>query len=504
MARLRSMKTVLAALCLLFAVCVDGAIAEDAPQSIDPSDVDVDVDVDVNVNEAINAMQEELQEDAEERLDLNDGLGGDNESDDGEVRYAPPSRFQISAHVQTNLHTGRSYFLPAESLPDSFAHLPFLECGAVGSTTEKLPLVSGVFRHVPHQAVMPKRDEMEEVLLENLERAGDAQKDAGDVGSDLDGLGVLDENGEGSDAAEGQNDASTKGGDEDHPKRPTPPKYVVALSPMEITVGGNGINETQHFDAGDVIFIEDTWWGVWDDEFDDEVPTEQQAEDPSNKGYVLRSLDGSAADLHVLMLTVPDAVHRRWKHAQYALAKQAREAKEKPQSPVLDGTQRPWWKMPTSFLSHPTGKQQRRPSDLPEPCSLESDPAFASPKASATLSQHFAQHFTNILRRTANPHPSFLSHYHQDLLLPILAQTAAAAIGGLASLALVLQLWRKIPGPLAVGFGSACLIGVGTWGFVWLGEEILDQWELWRERRRLEKMMSEGWGRGGGRSGSAE
>ena len=46
--------------------------------------------------------------------------------------------------------------------------------------------------------------------------------------------------------------------------------------------------------------------------------------------------------------------------------------------------------------------------------------------------------------------------------------------------------------------GSACLIGVGTWGFVFLGEEVLDQWEFWRERRRLEKMMSEGWGKGGG------
>ena len=60
-----------------------------------------------------------------------------------------------------------------------------------------------------------------------------------------------------------------------------------------------------------------------------------------------------------------------------------------------------------------------------------------------------------------------------------------------------------IPGPIAVGFGSACLVGLGTWGFVWLGEEISDQWELWRERSRLGRMMSEGWGTGmsGGTSG---
>ena len=62
------------------------------------------------------------------------------------------------------------------------------------------------------------------------------------------------------------------------------------------------------------------------------------------------------------------------------------------------------------------------------------------------------------------------------------------------SLALVLQLWRVIPGPYAVAFGGLCLVGLGTWGFVWLGEEILDQFELWKERRRLERMMSEGWG----------
>ena len=71
--------------------------------------------------------------------------------------YEPPSHFQISAHIQTNLHTGLSYFLPlddndnynSEQPPSSFAHIPFLECGAVGSTTAIVPLVSGVFRHVP-------------------------------------------------------------------------------------------------------------------------------------------------------------------------------------------------------------------------------------------------------------------------------------------------------------------------------------------------------------------
>ena len=94
-------------------------------------------------------------------------------------------------------------------------------------------------------------------------------------------------------------------------------------------------------------------------------------------------------------------------------------------------------------------------------------------------------------------------HYNQDLILHVLAQTAAAAFGGMTTFALVQLWWRIIPGPIAVGFGSACLVGLGTWGFVWLGEEISDQWELWRERSRLGRMMSEGWGTGmsGGNGG---
>ena len=141
-----------------------------------------------------------------------------------------------------------------------------------------------------------------------------------------------------------------------------------------------------------------------------------------------------------------------------------------------------------------------------KPCNLETDPAFSHPLAmsSATLSQHITQHFTSLLRRSTNPIPAFLPHHHhQDFLLHVLAQAATAAFGGMTTLALVLQLWRIIPGPIAVGFGSACFVGLGTSGFVWLGEEISDQWELWRERRRLDRMMSEGWGTGmsGGTSG---
>jgi hypothetical protein len=125
--------------------------------------------------------------------------------------------------------------------------------------------------------------------------------------------------------------------------------------------------------------------------------------------------------------------------------------------------------------------------------------------SATTLSQHFMQHFTNLLRRLTNPvipNSSFFvpqaqqQYYHLDdnILLHILTQTSAATVGGMTALSLVLHLWKIIPSPTAVAFGSACFVALGTWSVVWLGEEISDQWDLWRERRRLAQMMDEGWG----------
>ncbi len=441
-----------------------------------------------------------------------------------QLQNTSPTHFQIAAHVQTNLHTGYSYFLPLDT---SFAHLPFLECGAVGSTTESLPLVSGVFRHVPHTSVIPKRDESAAAkMMHGVDIIPDEDED-GNRGNDTSNYD------EAAAEATADADAATDGVD-DHPKRPSPPKYVVALSSIEITVGGNG-NETQKFVPGDVIFIEDAWWGIWDnygklydstkgDEAPDDVTGKEDSSEGTDrgdnadgidkmKGYIMRASSQSQTDLHVLMLTVPNAIHRHWKNAQYAAAMTRRdeqEAKEKRRQSTLNTeieTRRPWWNHPPStFL--PT-RNSKRKDGLLIPCTMETDPAFSHPSAmsSATLSQHFTQHFASLLRRSTNPTPSFFpDHYHQDLLLHVLAQTAAAAFGGMTTFALVLQLWRTIPGPIAVGFGSACLVGLGTWGFVWLGEEISDQWELWRERRRLDRMMSEGWGTGisGGSGGGRQ
>ena len=85
--------------------------------------------------------------------EISDSINNNESSTD----ITPPSHFFISAHIQTNLHTGLSYFLPLtndenndiSSSPSSYAHIPFLECGAIGSTTAEVPLVSGMLRHVP-------------------------------------------------------------------------------------------------------------------------------------------------------------------------------------------------------------------------------------------------------------------------------------------------------------------------------------------------------------------
>lgn len=406
------------------------------------------------------------------------------------LQHTPPTHFQITAHIQTDLHTGYSYFLPPDQ---SFANLPFLECGAVGSTTEGVPLVSGVFRHVP-RAMRP------------LTREGSG----GDItDDDLDGLeeeGTQNDFPIKIDTEEFQqtdDDGNTQQ-PEHRPQRPSPPKYVVALSPLEITVGGNGSNETQSFGPGDVIFIEDTWWGVWNEFGQNESNDEQREQmEYKMKGYTMQAHPDSQADLNVLMLTVPPAIHRHWKNAQHTMMMAQKQREESKQSSSSEGiysnqnNKQPWWKLPSRVLRQHSSQQSNEM--LPKPCSLESDPAFSNPSVSSTtLSQHFTQHFTKLIQRYTHPHPSFLPHHHQDLLLPVLAQTTAATLGGATAFVLVLQLSRFVPVQAAVGFGGVCIIALGTWGIVWLGEEILDEWELWGERRRLERRMSEGRKRSGG------
>ena len=442
--------------------------------------------------------------------------------------HEPPSHFQITAHIQTNLHTGLSYFLPPESLQykSSYAHIPFLECGAIGSTTASVPLTNGVFRHVPPVITTPldEKEKMKRGGLEYLEERGgdDDNKGINNVGADDENLQddvffpTDDDDGEGSTSA-GNDKQKDKNGRASSPKRPSPPTYVVALSPLEITVGGNG-NETQRFDAGDVIFFEDTWLGIWDEidmmMIDSSTYGEMLLDDEEQKmkGYTMRASPESRIDLNVIILTIPPALHRQWKYRHQRQQKQQQQKQEAEMSnnnnnnnmsnnllnDKTNNSQKtaPWWKLSSRIIKQQTDV-------LPKPCSLESDPAFAHPSVSVptSLSQHFSQHFTKLLRQFHQQpfHLSSLSsvsssHGDYDLILPILAQTTAAAVGSATAFAGVLHLLRTVNPTVAIGFGAACVIGFGTWGIVWLGEELLDEWEMWRERRRLERRMSESLG----------
>lgn len=456
-----------------------------------------------------------------------------NTNENEQLKHKPPTHFKIAAHIQTNIHTGYSYFLPEDQLKSSFAHLPFLDCGAQGTTTEGVPLVSGVFRHVPKIVKVPKERDVELDL--DLGNPDEVENQKDDIDMNIINGPHIGESEDHENFGNGgteatKNDSQMKQVD-DIPNRPAPPRYVVVLSPLEITVGGNG-NETQQFSPGDVIFMEDTWWGVWND-FDSSSDnpvggggTEVNAVDSEDshfdrteggtttevfkmKGYAINASTEGNSDSHFLILTVPAEIHRHWKHIQLAMetAKIEREnakssASEQRTSLSQDDIQsyrQPWWKLPTKLLRK-NGVSSQSNGMLPPPCSLESDPSFSHPSVSSTsLTQHFHQHFTQLLKRVVHSDspPSFLPHHHQDLLLPVLAQTLAAAVGGATSFALVIQLSRMVSVGTAVAFGGLCLIGLGTWGIVWLGEEILDEMELWKERRRLEKRMSEGWGQGG-------
>ena len=248
---------------------VDVAVmAEDVNANANNNDVNVDDDDGIQTPslDVDTDGQGSNEEGGEEKGNDNDddgvfmGCNAERSSSSQELQYTPPTHFQITAHIQSDLHTGYSYFLPAETLPTSFAHLPFLECGAVGSTTEGLPLVSGVFRHVPHTALVPKRDDLDQVVLDSLEE----MKQGGNENVNEGGTVTVDSIGKNSNETESVevNDEIIMNEEEEHPhpNRPSPPKYVVALSSMEITVGGgSSTNETQTFQAGDVIFFEDTW-----------------------------------------------------------------------------------------------------------------------------------------------------------------------------------------------------------------------------------------------------
>ena len=437
--------------------------------------------------------------------DASDGVQSDEQPGE-EPRHLPPSRFLVSAHVQTNIRTGVSHFVPPSRLPeDSHAHLPYLECGAVGSSTERLPLVSGVFRHVP-RGVDTKRDA---IVVDGMDLDEALRGDAG--GAAEEEAAVAEGGGIGPPAEDEEDSGSgTEAGAEDepaYPRRPSPPKYVVALTPLEIVVGGSsagGSNETRRFDAGDVIFVEDTWWGVWDHE--DGGGEEPEDGGTRMRGYEIRP-SGPGSDVMTLMLTVPDAVHRRWKAAMFAAAEEDRRKRRRRKGvpPATGrgraGHTRPWWRVTSRMLLNtpssggPPPSTSSGPGDLPEPCSLESDPTFTSSRASpSSLSEHLSRHFAGLLREAFRP-SSQPRHAHRDLVLPLLVQSVSGLVGGLGALLALTRVWKSVPPEAGVRFGSACVMAGATLGAVRLGERVWDQVGDWRERRRMARLVDGGWGR---------
>lgn len=432
--------------------------------SIDPSKLSSADDGDVKTDSSQVQLHPEDVDVQSISIDL---LTNDESSDAQESTkkplHTPPTHFHITSHIQTNLATGVSYFLPPDALANSYANIPFLECGAVGSTTEGVPLVSGVFRHVPNCGVVDTKRDVSTLLDdENADDEEVVEK----VEIKLDG-----------EQFEEPQHSDEEQTTEHHPKRPSPPRYVVALSPFEITVGGYG-NHTQVFAPGDVIFMEDSWWGIWNENKDETVIAPDSNE---MKGYIMRAHPDSKQDLNVMMLLVPSSVHRHWKKAHQHALNEGKDMNNDPSAlhsarAASTPNQQPWWKL---NLHRQT---------LPKPCSFESDPAFAHPSAASTsLAQHFTQHFVKLLQGFSHPQGSAGFLPHHDLLLPILAQGAAGTVGAATAFGLVLQLLRIVPVQVAVGFGAACVVALGTWGFVWLGEEILDEWEFWSGRRKLER-----------------
>jgi len=84
------------------------------------------------------------------------GTAGEGEPTDNRIMsHVPPEGFTLTAHIITNPHDRQSYFTTAANDPQGPKDellIPFLECGAVGSTTQGIPLHRAYFRHFPKSA----------------------------------------------------------------------------------------------------------------------------------------------------------------------------------------------------------------------------------------------------------------------------------------------------------------------------------------------------------------
>lgn len=105
-------------------------------------------------------------------------MGGGESKDNKIISHVPPEGFSLTAHIVTNPQDGQSYFTTTADDPQGPTDellIPFLECGAVGSTTQGIPLHRAFFRHFPKLAhpteFTPAREPHLLICLNQLEMA---------------------------------------------------------------------------------------------------------------------------------------------------------------------------------------------------------------------------------------------------------------------------------------------------------------------------------------------
>ena len=191
---------------------------------------------------------------------------------------APPEGFRLAASVVTSPHDGLSYFLDADGgeaqgedegratlagLYASIVPYAYVECGtSIESTTEAFPLTDVKVQHLPAGAGAGHFVNLSGGVTSISSVSGDNLPDGeedGESSSRRWSLGGWDGDGR--------------------------PQLLVALSPVELTVSGNG-EESRTFGRGDVVLLEDV----------------------AGMGHRMRSGE-RGTDMEVMLVRLPHEVH---------------------------------------------------------------------------------------------------------------------------------------------------------------------------------------------------
>lgn len=348
---------------------------------------------------------------------------------DGNI-HRPPDGFVLSAHVVTDPNDGLSYFVDMNSEDTQNLLVPFLECGAVGSATERFSVKSGSFRHFP---------------------SGSDPTAWSTAGGGAGGTGA------------GDDESTTTSASGEHPHGN--PQLVVALHPLEITVSGNS-GESRTFDAGDVVLMGDTL----------------------GRGHKMRAARGKRHhnsahpeenDLSVIVLNLPHHPHHHsYHHVAPSQPKPDAHFSAEEHLDVL-GLRGPRARTPPSSASTKRGRGGPFRRERPNPCKLEHDPAYStlgvqSPPSSprGTL--------------TAVPFPPVLA----ALGLSSPRRIVLTGVGLAASSFLTYFVYRVAPPVLGL-LGVLGLAAGGTAVLDGMAGFVMEEWTAWEELRRANGLEEE-------------